>query len=227
MRQDTMRFAERMNHLGTETAFEVLARARALEAKGRDIVHLEIGEPDFDTPDHIKEAAIQAIREGFTKYTPVSGIDELKEAVSFRFKEDLGLDYKMEEIMISCGGKHVLYNIAQALWGPGDEVIVPANTYIASWLAVSYAGARPVPVEPDPRTYNLDPERIETAITGDGADAVAELFEVLPVFLRDLERQPKSTPTKIEFQSAGKVGRSAESQLFLGLKANPARTETL
>lgn len=161
-----MKLAERIGHIKPSLTLAVDTKAKAMKKAGLDMVSFGVGEPDFDTPDHIKEAAIQAIREGFTKYTPVSGIDDLKEAVSFRFKEDLGLDYRMEEIMISCGGKHVLYNIAQALWGPGDEVIVPAPYWVSYPPMIFLAGATPVIVPTrEEHGFKMIPEELKTAIT--------------------------------------------------------------
>lgn len=98
-----MRLAERTRQIKPSLTLAVDTKAKAMMKDGQDIVSFGVGEPDFDTPEHIKEAAIQAIREGFTKYTPVSGIDGLREAVAFRFKEDLGLDYGVKEVVISCG----------------------------------------------------------------------------------------------------------------------------
>ncbi|MGB9715050.1 MAG: pyridoxal phosphate-dependent aminotransferase [Thermodesulfovibrionales bacterium] len=108
------------------------AKAKAMKAEGVDIVNFGVGEPDFDTPENIKEAAIKAMKEGFTKYTPVGGIDSLKDAIIEKFKKDNNLDYTREEIIVSCGAKHSLYNIAQALYNPGDEVLIP-SPYWASY----------------------------------------------------------------------------------------------
>ena len=107
------------------------AKAKAMKAQGIDVVNFGVGEPDFDTPEHIKEAAIKAIREGFTKYTPVGGIDPLKDAIIDKFKRDNNLDYTREEIIVSCGAKHSLYNISQALLSPGDEVLIPAPYWVS------------------------------------------------------------------------------------------------
>jgi aspartate aminotransferase len=107
------------------------AKAKAMKAQGIDVVNFGVGEPDFDTPENIKEAAIKAIKEGFTKYTPVGGIDALKDAVIEKFKKDNGLDYTREEIIISCGAKHSLYNINQAILSPGDEVLIPSPYWVS------------------------------------------------------------------------------------------------
>ena len=107
------------------------AKAKAMKAQGIDVVNFGVGEPDFDTPENIKEAAIKAIREGFTKYTPVGGIDQLKDAIIDKFKRDNNLDYIREDIIVSCGAKHSLYNISQALLSPGDEVLIPAPYWVS------------------------------------------------------------------------------------------------
>ncbi len=161
-----MKLAERIGQIKPSLTLAVDTKAKAMKKAGLDMVSFGVGEPDFDTPEHIKEAAIQAIREGFTKYTSVSGIDELKEAVSFRFKEDLGLDYRLDEIMVSCGGKHVLYNIAQALWGPGDEIVVPAPFWVSYPPMILLAGATPVVVPTrEEKGFKLTPRELQAAIT--------------------------------------------------------------
>jgi aspartate aminotransferase len=107
------------------------ARAKAMKKQGIDMVNFGVGEPDFDTPDNIKEAAIKAIRDGFTKYTPVGGIDSLKDAIIEKFNTDNSLRYERENIIVSCGAKHSLYNIAQALLSPGDEVLIPSPYWVS------------------------------------------------------------------------------------------------
>jgi len=142
------------------------ARAKAMKAKGIDIVNFGVGEPDFDTPGNIKEAAIKAIRDGFTKYTPVGGIDSLKEAIREKFRRDNNLDYVNEEIIVSCGAKHSLYNIGQALFSPGDEVLIPAPYWVSYPDQVLLNDAFPVFLE----TYEADgfrvrPEVLESRIS--------------------------------------------------------------
>ncbi|OGW40222.1 MAG: aspartate aminotransferase [Nitrospirae bacterium RBG_13_39_12] len=142
------------------------AKAKAIKAEGSDIVNFGVGEPDFDTPDNIKEAAIKAIREGFTKYTPVGGIDPLKDAVIEKFMKDNNLNYTRDEIIVSCGAKHSLYNIAQALFGPGDEVLIPSPYWVSYPDQVLLNEAMPVFV----KTYEADsfmvkPEAIKSHIT--------------------------------------------------------------
>jgi aspartate/methionine/tyrosine aminotransferase len=133
-----------MNTLGTETAFEVLARARALEAKGRSIVHLEIGEPDFDTPAPIRAAAIRAIEEGFTHYGPSPGLPEIREVIAQYIAKDRGLTVAADQIVVTPGGKPVLTFGVLATVNPGDEVIVPNPGFPIYESAVRFAGGTPV-----------------------------------------------------------------------------------
>ena len=135
-----MRYAERMNQLGTETAFEVLAKARALEAKGKTIVHLEIGEPDFDTPATIRAAAIRAIEEGFTHYGPSAGLPEVREAIAAYIAKDRGLPVAMDQVVVTPGGKPVLTFAILACVDPGDEVIVPNPGFPIYESVVRFAG---------------------------------------------------------------------------------------
>ncbi|MEN2985823.1 MAG: pyridoxal phosphate-dependent aminotransferase [Thermodesulfovibrionaceae bacterium] len=144
--------AERTGKIKPSPTLAVDSRAKELKAKGYDIVNFGVGEPDFDTPEHIKEAAIKAVKEGFTKYTPVGGIDELKEAIIEKFERDNGLKYSKENIIVSCGAKHSLYNSAQALFNPGDEVIVPAPYWVSYPDQILLQDAVPVIVE----TYEED-----------------------------------------------------------------------
>jgi len=161
-----MKLAERVGKIKPSLTLAVDTKAKAMEKAGLDMVSFGVGEPDFDTPEHIKEAAIQALREGFTKYTPVSGIDELKEAIAFRFKEDLGLDYGPNDVVVTCGGKHALYNIAQALWGPGDAVIVPSPYWVSYPPMILLAGATPIIVSTKEKNgFKLTPEELKSAIT--------------------------------------------------------------
>lgn len=136
--------AERVKKIKPSPTLAMDAKAKAMKAQGLDIVNFGVGEPDFDTPEHVKEAAIKAIRDGFTKYTPVGGIDELKEAVIAKFKRDNNLEYTKEEVLVSCGAKHSLYNIAQALYGPGDEIIIPSPYWVSYPDQVLLNDATPV-----------------------------------------------------------------------------------
>jgi len=134
------------------------AKAKAMKAEGVDIVSFGVGEPDFDTPDNIKEAAIKAIRDGFTKYTPVGGIDPLKDAIIEKFRKDNNLNYMRDEIIVSCGAKHSLYNIAQALFGPGDEILIPSPYWVSYPDQVVLNDATPVFV----KTYETDSFMVKT-----------------------------------------------------------------
>jgi len=138
---------ERTKKVKPSPTLAVDSRAKELRAKGMDVVNFGVGEPDFDTPEHIKEAAIKAIRDGFTKYTPVGGIDELKEAIIEKLERDNGLHYSKENIIVSCGAKHSLYNIAQVLFGPEDEVIIPAPYWVSYPDQVLLNDAKPVIVD--------------------------------------------------------------------------------
>ncbi len=142
------------------------AKAKAMKASGVDVVNFGVGEPDFDTPDNIKEAAIKAIKDGFTKYTPVGGIDPLKDAVIEKFRKDNNLEYARDEIIVSCGAKHSLYNIAQALYGQGDEVIIPSPYWVSYPDQVILNDAMPVFVKTyEKDKFMLKPDALESHIT--------------------------------------------------------------
>jgi aspartate aminotransferase len=144
----------------------VTDKARALKAAGRDVIGLGAGEPDFDTPDNIKEAAIKAIRDGKTKYTAIDGIPELKAAIVKKFKRENGLDYKAEEISVGTGGKQVLFNALMATLNPGDEVIIPAPYWVSYPDMVMLAGASPVVVATTAASgFKLTADALEKAIT--------------------------------------------------------------
>jgi aspartate aminotransferase len=144
----------------------ITARAKALRAAGKDVVGLGAGEPDFDTPDHIKDAAIKAINDGFTKYTPVEGTAELRRAICDKFKRENGFDYSPEEILVSCGGKQSFYNLAQAILDPGDEVIIPAPYWVSYPDMSILAGGVPVIVDAGAdQSFKITPAQLEAAIT--------------------------------------------------------------
>lgn len=123
--------AKRVSSIKPSVTLAISAKAKELRAQGVDVVGFGAGEPDFDTPQNIKDAAIRALEAGFTKYTPASGTMELKQAICDKMKKDNGLDYTPSQVLISCGAKHSLYNIAEALYGPGDEVIIPAPYWVS------------------------------------------------------------------------------------------------
>ena len=158
--------AKRMQSVKPSPTLAVAAKAEQMRAQGLDIINLGTGEPDFDTPNHIKQAAIAAINAGFTKYTPVDGIPELKKAVIDKFKRDNGLDYQPNQILVSVGGKQSCYNLCQAFINEGDEVLIPAPYWVSYPDMVLLAGGTPVilPTTPAQR-YKINAEQLETAIT--------------------------------------------------------------
>jgi len=139
-------FAARMDKLGTETAFEVLARAKALEKEGRDVVHLEIGEPDFDTPNNIKEAAVKAMKSGYTHYVPASGIPELRNAIAEYLSNSRGIDVDPEEVVVTPGAKPIIFFSILACVEPGDEVMYPNPGFPIYESMINFVGAKPVPM---------------------------------------------------------------------------------
>ena len=160
------RAARRMSGLGTETAFEVLARARQLEATGRQIVHLEIGEPDFDTPSNVVDAAIRALREGYTHYGPSAGLPIARDAIAQWFSQDRGVSVGAENIVITPGAKPILFYGILALVDAGDEVIYPDPGFPIYESVISFFGAKPVPVPlKESRGFRLDVADLEARIT--------------------------------------------------------------
>ena len=158
--------ADRLARVKASPTMAITALATELKAAGRDIIGLSVGEPDFDTPDNIKEAAIAAIRAGDTKYTVFDGRMELKEAIAAKFKRENGLDYEPTQVSVSSGGKQVLYNAMVATLSPGDEVVIPAPYWVSYPEMVLLADGNPVPVAcPQNYGFKLRPEDLEAAIT--------------------------------------------------------------
>lgn len=158
--------AQRAAIIKPSPTLAVTAKAAELRAAGRDIIGLGAGEPDFDTPAHIKEAGIKAIRDGKTKYTPVGGIPELKQAVADKFQRENGLVYEPEQILVSCGAKHGLFNLMQALLNPGDEAIIPAPYWVSYPDMARLAGAEPVIIETGLESrFKVSAEQLEAALT--------------------------------------------------------------
>ncbi len=156
-----MRLSQRMARLGTETAFEVLGRARALEARGRDIIHLEIGEPDFDTPAHISDAAVEALRAGATHYGPAAGIPELREAVAQDSARRRGVKATPEMVVITPGAKPILFFVILALVDEGDEVLYPNPGFPIYESMIRYIGGNPVPVRLlEEKNFTLDVDQL-------------------------------------------------------------------
>ncbi len=158
--------AHRLKTLAPSSTLAVQAKAKALRAQGINVISFGAGEPDFDTPERIKDAALQAMRRGQTKYTEVGGVPELRAAVCAKFKRDNGLDYEPADVLVSCGAKHTLYNMVVALIDPGDEVIVPSPYWVSYPEQVRLVGGVPVAVETHEATgFDLDPERVRAAVT--------------------------------------------------------------
>ena len=161
-----MTLAARLGKVKPSATMAITAIATELKAAGRPVIGLGVGEPDFDTPDHVKAAAIEAINAGDTKYTVVDGTVALKEAIQRKFKRDNQLDYDLDQILVSSGGKQTCYNVCQAVLGPGDEAIVPAPYWVSYPEMVRLADAEPVIVETGPATrFTMRPEQLEAVIT--------------------------------------------------------------
>ncbi len=161
-----MKLSARVRRIKPSPTLAVTARANALKAAGRDVIGLGAGEPDFDTPQHIKDAAVAAIAAGRTKYTPVDGTPGLKQAVVDKFRRDNGLDYTPEQVLVSCGGKQSFFNLAQALLDPGDEVIIPAPYWVSYPDMVLLAGGEPVFIDTTAaQGFRITPEQLAAAIT--------------------------------------------------------------
>ena len=158
--------ADRMKTLAPSPTLAMQAKARAMRAQGIDVISFGAGEPDFDTPKRIKDAAVRALESGQTKYTEVGGIPELKAVVCQKFKRDNGLDYAPDEVTVSCGAKHTLYNIVMSLVNPGDEVLIPSPFWVSYPEQVRLLGGVPVPVAtPEATGFDLDPAELRRAVT--------------------------------------------------------------
>mgnify|MGYP001147446919 CR=1 FL=1 len=158
--------AKRVQKVKPSPTLAVAAKATQMRAQGHDVINLGTDEPNFDTPNYIKEAAIAAINKGYTKYTAVDGIPELKDAIKNKFKKDNGLDYQPNQILVSVGGKQSCYNLCQALLNPGDEVIIPAPYWVSYPDMVLLAEATPVIISTTPaQRYKINAEQLEKAIT--------------------------------------------------------------
>lgn len=161
-----MSLTKRVSLIKPSPTLSLEAKAKAMRREGIDVISFSAGEPDFDTPDGVKTAAIEAINDGFTKYTPTSGIEELRRAVAERLLKDHGLYYKPEEILISCGAKHSLYNIAMALFEDGDEIIIPSPYWVTYPEQILLTGAMPIIVETSLEDeFLLMPGALEAVIT--------------------------------------------------------------
>jgi aspartate/methionine/tyrosine aminotransferase len=161
-----LRLAKRMSRLGSETAFEVLAKARALEAQGKNIIHLEIGEPDFDTPANVVEAGIKAIRDGYTHYSPSAGMPELRQTIADDVTRTHGVKVTPEEVVVVPGGKPTIYFTFTALVEEGDEVIYPNPGFPIYESLINFTGAKAVPLQMrEEKDFRLDPNELADLIT--------------------------------------------------------------
>ncbi len=162
----TIKLSSRVQAVKPSPTLAITARAAALRAEGKDVIGLGAGEPDFDTPEHIKKAAKKAINEGKTKYTPVDGTPSLKQAVIDKFKRDNGFDFAPDQILVSCGGKQSFYNLAQAILDPGDEVIIPAPYWVSYPDMSILAGGVPVLIHADAKQrFKITPAQLRGALT--------------------------------------------------------------
>src|SRR5436189_6218910 len=160
------RISQRASSLSPSLTLAIDAKAKQMKADGQDVVGFGAGEPDFDTPQHIKDAAIKALNEGFTKYTPASGTPELRQAIADKFKRENGLIYKPSQIIVSCGGKHSCYNVILATCEPGDQCIIPAPYWLSYPEMVKLAGATPVIIKTSDKTeFIITPDKLRDAIT--------------------------------------------------------------
>lgn len=160
-----IKLTQRIQRVKPSPTIAITTKAKAMKAEGIDVIGFGAGEPDFDTPEPIKAAAVRSLKEGKTKYTPVGGVVELKDAIIQKLKRDNGLDYSREEIITSCGGKHSLYNIAQVLFEAGDEVIIPAPYWVSYPDQVLLNDAKPVIVDTrEENEFKITPQELERAI---------------------------------------------------------------
>ena len=192
----SINLSHRVSAVKPSPTLAITARAAEMRAAGKDIIGLGVGEPDFDTPEHIKTAAIEAINHGFTKYTAVDGIPSLKQAIIDKFKADNGFDYQLNQILVSCGGKQSFYNLTQALLNTGDEVIIPAPYWVSYPDMVLLADGVPVVVETSQaQQFKITAEQLRAAIT-----------DKTRLFVINSPSNPTGmTYSKVELQALGDV----------------------
>ena len=158
--------SSRAASLAPSLTLAISAKAKELRARGEDVIGFGAGEPDFDTPQHIKDSAVQALADGFTKYTPSSGIPELRRAIAEKFQRDYGVEYEPSQIIVNCGGKHSCFNVIYATCEAGDEVIIPAPYWLSYPEMAKLAGAKPVILDTTDETeFKVTPEQLRAAIT--------------------------------------------------------------
>lgn len=162
----TEKISDRVLNMEESATLKMAGLARALRAAGKEVISLSLGEPDFDTPDHIKEAAKKALDDGYTKYTPVPGLPELRKAISNKFKRDNNLDYSENQIVVSNGAKQSLANLSLSLLNPGDEVIILAPYWVSYFEIVRLSGAKPIIIETDiSQDFKASPAQLQAALT--------------------------------------------------------------
>ncbi|MCK4404180.1 MAG: pyridoxal phosphate-dependent aminotransferase [candidate division Zixibacteria bacterium] len=161
-----MRLAEKMSRLGTETAFEVLARAKLLEAKGKDIIHLEIGEPDFDTPKNIIEAGIQALKDGYTHYNPSAGLPEFREVIAKEISKTRKIEVNPDQVVVTPGAKPIMFFCIMALANEGEEIIYPNPGFPIYESVINFIGAKAVPIQlREENDFRLDTDELKKLVT--------------------------------------------------------------
>ena len=160
------KLAQRTALIKPSVTLAIAAKAGKLRSEGVDVVNFSAGEPDFDTPEHIKAAAVEALRKGMTKYTDVKGIEPLREAVSQKYQKEYGLSYRKEDVIVSCGAKHSIYNLLQAVVNPGDEVLIPAPYWVSYSDMALLAGGIPKLITTNEATgFRIKPEQLQAALT--------------------------------------------------------------
>jgi aspartate aminotransferase len=160
------KLAQRTQGIKPSVTLAIAAKAGKLRAEGIDVANFSAGEPDFDTPQHIKEAAIQALHRGMTKYTDDKGIEPLREAIVQKYQREFGLDYRKEDVLVSCGAKHSLYNVLQAVIDPGDEVIIPAPYWVSYSDMTMLAGGVSKTIPTDERSeFRISADQLAAALT--------------------------------------------------------------
>ena len=188
--------ADRTKLVKPSVTLAIAAKAGKLRADGVDVVNFSAGEPDFDTPEHIKAAAIDALRRGLTKYTDVKGIEPLRAAIAQKYHEEYGLSYRKEDVIVSCGAKHALYNLLQAVVNPGDEVLIPAPYWVSYADMALLAGGEPKLIATDESSgFRITPEQLQTALS-----ARTKVF-----FLNSPGNPTGATYDKDELLAIGKV----------------------
>ncbi len=231
-----MVLSKRIQAIKPSPTLAVDAKAKAMKAQGVDLVSFGAGEPDFDTPTNIQDAAIRAIREGFTRYTAVGGIDELKDAIIQKFRRDNGLEYSRDEVVVNCGGKHSFYNLAQVLFDEGQEVLIPAPYWVSYPPMTVLAGARPVIMETSEReSFKITADDLRKAVTqatralvlnspsnptgavysAEELQAIAEVAVEKDFFVISDEIYEKILFDGMEFSSIASFGAEAKKRTFV------------